>query len=275
MKRTLRSMVAVPLIAASLLLPSCIKKKENAYAKALTEYEKSLEAYQEALKVVQDSGLAYDENTINDIEDALNGMEVIIKEKDLPATSEPKVTQKSLPRGLENYFFQGDELRYIKLSKNNIEGFDKNPGITYTKNPERKRQEWEDSESLESLKILSTGSAQYILPQVEEYSETKRLLLGFVGFETAQDMNNFLEKKREELTYPLFVGKELISFIAIEPTMDDITTLSQKQKLIYISLIFDYSKRTGMKPVLSKFESESNILLEIYKRYQEDQYKIE
>lgn len=258
MGRTLRNIMACSMIAGSILFTGCgdknpLQKAINSIADQATGEQGS---YDKALKFAQNPNSIY-ENTV--------------KENTKPG--ENFVKEKIKVRGLDFYFFQGDELKFVKPAIRNIEGFDKNPEIIYTKDPKRKRQEWESSESLESLKILSTGSAQYILPQVEEYSETKRLILGFIGFETPQDMNNFLEKKREEFTYPLFVGKELISFIA-EPEIDQITNLSEKQKLVYINLIFDYAKRTEMKTRLAKSQSLSDIYSEMFKKYREDQYKL-
>ncbi len=256
MGKTLRNFIACSMIAGSLLVTGCGDRIQKAVNSIVDQATGEQGSYDKALKFAQNPN-SVSENTV--------------KENTKPR--ENFVKEKVKVRGLDFYFFQGDELKFIGLSPKNIERFDKNPGIIYTKGQGREKLSEKDLGLLQSSKILSTGSAQYILPQIEGHSKTKRLLLGFVGFETSEDMNNFLEKKREEFTYPIFVGKELISFIA-EPTIGDITSLSEKQKLVYIDSIFDYAKRTGMKAVLAPSQGLSDLYLGMFKKYREDQYKL-
>lgn len=183
---------------------------------------------------------------------------------------------KSEGKALDSYFFKGDESKFVKLAKSNLEGFAENPGINYTKDS-RGTPDWvsqyfgDSSDSLKSLNVLSTGSAVYTLPKIEKNSEEKEVILGSVEFESSKDMKKFLnEKSREEglISYPLFVGDNSISFISMT-TIDEMVNLSKEQQIAYMNLVLDYADRTGMKPVLSGNEKDSKILLERFKQYQD------
>ena len=248
MKKTLRSMIAIPIIAASLLLPSC-GKRNDAYDKALNAYEKSLDAYQEALDLTR--GLSS-----RSTGDATQSTETVEKEN-LPAASKPKVIQKILVRGLENYFFQGDELEFVRLADSyNNENVPTNPFVTNKKDLNGK-----DKEELESNKILKIGLVRYYMPKIEEYSHAKELCLDVLEFKSKKDKENFM--KREDLSYPIFTKDNIACLISlsIEEVMDS-DYLSPKQKMDYGKLIRNYAKRTGMEVILSEDATEQEALLE-------------
>jgi len=268
MGKTLRNIIAGSMIVGSLLVTGCdpitktidwIKDQfprirgENIIK--IDEITGEKNSYEKALKIAQNPSSIYNEE---------------VKEKETPK-----------PIGLEFYFFQGDELRFLELSHKNIEGFDRNPQIVYIKNLKReKRLSEEMSEEAELFKILSSGTGKYTLPQIEDYSKDIDLLWGFLGFESQKDRENYMREKKEELLYPTFIKGDVLTFIVMTnlkkdpPSIYDTTDLSEKQKLVYIDLIFDYAKRTGMTPILAEDETISNILLNIFKEYREDQYKL-
>ncbi|MCX6747039.1 MAG: hypothetical protein NTU63_02795 [Candidatus Pacearchaeota archaeon] len=248
MKKTLRSMIAIPIIAASLLLPSC-GKRNDAYDKALNAYEKSLDAYQEALDLTR--GLSS-----RSTGDATQSTETVEKEN-LPATSKPKVIQKSLVRGLENYFFQGNELELVRLYDSyDNKNIPTNPLVTSKKDLNGK-----DREELESNKISKIGLVRYYMPKIEEYSHAKELCLDVLEFESKKDKENFM--KREDLSYPIFTKDNIACLISlsIEEVMDP-DYLSPKQKMDYGKLIRNYAKRTNMEVILSEDATEQEALLE-------------
>ncbi len=219
-------------------------------------------------------------------------------------TGEKKIIAEE-PQKLENYFFQGDELKSIKLFSGDIRdlqlqifffgyyGWNSNP--TIIKKEELNKEDIKEKtdfppnplsfykdekkhikmvintlkKGFESDKIKETGYAVYIIPKRGYDSKEHRLQLIIQRFESEEDKENFIERGDY---YPRFVNNNVMSEI-YKPTFEKVSDLSgpftEEQRIIYVNLIFDYMKRTGMEMILSKDEIENEKLLKGIKEFRE------
>lgn len=249
MKKTLRSVIAVPIIVGSLLLPGC-GKRENTYEKTINLYEKTLDNYKEALKIAQNQG------SISE------GNKGTVEKESVPEISKPKTIQNNLGRTLENYFFQKEELGVITLSDKKIDDEYSNP-VVFTKNPNHlteidrhiqgpnNQHEGGDGSVLDPNRVLKVGLAKYEIPRIENDSETRDLLLEIVEFESEKYRNSFIERTKEYLSGKVVLAKDNMMFVIVEPTIQDaLKNLSDEQRTIYGTLVEDYAKRIGVKQLV-------------------------
>ncbi len=177
----------------------------------------------------------------------------------------PREEDTNTPKNLESYFFHGNELKFVKLSprKIDLEGFNSNPGIINVKT----------TKNSITYKIRRLGLGEYILPGGEN-PRNRDLSLWIIEFKSEKDMVDFYNetKKFKKVKYPLFIKDNLSTYI--QPTIEEIEDphgpFSIKQKINYINLILDYSKRTDMKMILSSNEEESRKLLRNIKEFREE-----
>ncbi len=167
------------------------------------------------------------------------------------------------PRGpVETYLFHRDELDSINLSSKNPERTNENPAFIDIKTLTR-----EDQELYLEDKVLKIWLARYVMLEKEEYSKEKDLSLEIVEFESKRAREDFMKKRREDLTYPVFLGGSMMAFIKpqIKEVIDLLGEFSEQQISAYAKLILDYSDRTGMEFQLDEDEIRDRELLDYIK----------
>jgi hypothetical protein len=153
--------------------------------------------------------------------------------------SESKRTRKNLA----DYLFQGAELRSIEAPSDapkpiiiNREDFDKS-SVIYS----------------ESGGLLRIEVGEYTIPKIEDDSEKKDLVLKAIEFESAEAMENFVKESEEKNFYQLFTKENIVSLI--EPSIN-LESLSPKQTEVYVQILKNYLKRTGVNPALGSLEQQ-------------------
>ncbi len=163
------------------------------------------------------------------------------------------------------YFFHERELEHMDKSKEDIEGTKSNPAVTTVESLGlAERIPYEED------KILRVGIGEYVLHGVGD-SEEKDLSLKVIQFETSEDREDFVQRKKWKLTYPSFFKESVFSSI-LKPTIEDVLNplerFNEEQLSAYFNLILDYSSRTGMQILLSGNENENRELLKAIKEQQ-------
>ncbi len=170
--------------------------------------------------------------------------------------------------GLEKYFFQGDELRFLRLSSPYVAGTNlPNPIIVDSKTFTMSEK---DRNSFETKKVLKEGIGEYILEEIESYSKPSDLFLEILEFGSESDKKIFIEKELEGHSY--FSKGRILTYIQPDVQYIDQSEFTSGQKVIYINLIRNYSKRTGLDMVLSKDETENRELLNNIDKFVEKYY---
>jgi hypothetical protein len=190
-------------------------------------------------------------------------------------------------KGLENYLFQGNELRFLELFKGNVsyhhieEGgaisipdelfireFNSNPVKIMGGSGEGSIKEFFDK-----YKIEEFDWAEYIIPEREPFSTEHNLTLFLFKFKGEQEAKQFLVDENTHTRSPAFIKGNMMSVI-YSPTFEfvyEYNMLSSEQKIIYMDLIFAYKDRTKMDLILSNDEdkNESNLrfLNDLRKKY--------
>lgn len=253
MGRTLRKILFCAALAGSLLLNNCVKSVERKVSKTLTGDE---DAYSKALRIAQDPSSIYNGNVIESKE--------LVSEKEKARIEQTRISnpkkmvgriEKMINKGLENYFFQGEELSEIKLASAYSEGMNSNPGIVGIEELNA-----DERGHFESNKILKMGIGAYHLPLTEHALNLKDLTLLVVEFESKKDREEFIRKLGSEVTYPFFTKDNILSYIE-QPTIDEITdpfsSFSEEQGEAYFKLLRNYSIRTLMDVEFSRDEDEN------------------
>jgi hypothetical protein len=218
------------------------------------------------LKTIQESYVADKRTEENSTESK------IISSSNSASTSVPKSNITNEPvnttKGLESYFFSGDELKFLRFSLPYVAGTNlSNPVVIDSKNSAMSEK---DRESFKTNKILKEGIGEYILEDIESYSRQRDLFLEILEFESEADKRNFIEKELGE--HPYFSKGKILTTITPDIHLIDSEEFSRTQKVVYINLIKNYSKRTGLDMVLYGDETKNRELLGYMDKFVEEYY---
>jgi hypothetical protein len=263
MGKTLRNIVAGSMIVGSLLFSGCGVQKKA----------------QEAVSSIVDEAMgeqgSYDK-ALNQAQEAVRG----------------KVVEEAKPKAKPiDYLFQGNELRFLELSKYPVSKYNFEEGGalmvpwefvsgTFSSNPviinTDKLDEGEIKEFFKGEKIKEFEWAQYEIPEREStyYSKEHTLNLFIFKFGSKNGSEEFLRKNNETRSnrFPLFVGGNVISMF-YEPTFTFVYSrnfLTPEQRIIYMDLIFDYQKRTKMELILSSNKDDHQTKLDFLNKLKKE-----
>src|SRR4030042_1162318 len=166
--------------------------------------------------------------------------------------------------GLESYFLQGKELRYVKLNTY--------PNFGGTKNPERI-----ESRNVDYSILKEAWKGEYLFSEFN----TPTLSVHVLEFRYAEDKKNSIKDYMKGNFFPLFIKGNMVTCMAINVGVTspnrpgkstagleaDFNQLDEGEQKEYVSIMFDYAERTGMKMVLKADEQENRQLIEILRQH--------